>query len=81
MEERGSGRNRRSLWSVFEIEEGFKQRQIVRLLLQAGARADSRGSGAPGFHGKTALDLAQAMNRAEIIEILGVPRSDDAKGT
>ncbi len=43
---------------------------IVRLLLEAGARTDLRGSGAPGFHGRTALDLARAMNRLEIATIL-----------
>ncbi|MBW2289736.1 MAG: hypothetical protein JRG90_18200 [Deltaproteobacteria bacterium] len=32
MEEQKTGRERRSLWSVFEIEEGFKHRQIMRLL-------------------------------------------------
>ncbi|MFQ5416617.1 MAG: hypothetical protein ACE5FL_06135 [Myxococcota bacterium] len=32
MNEQASGRERRSLWRVFEIEEAFKQRQILRLL-------------------------------------------------
>jgi methyl-accepting chemotaxis protein len=32
MKEQKTGRDRRSLWSVFEVEEGFKHRQIMRLL-------------------------------------------------
>jgi methyl-accepting chemotaxis protein len=32
MKEQKTGRERRSLWSVFEVEEGFKHRQIMRLL-------------------------------------------------
>ena len=32
MEEQKTGRDRRSLWSVFEVEEGFKHRQIMRLV-------------------------------------------------
>ncbi len=34
--------------------------EIVRALVEAGADLSVRGSGAPGFHGKTALDLAIA---------------------
>ncbi len=45
---------------------------IVRILVQAGARTDLRGSGAPGFHDKTALDLAETMNRPEITKILRI---------
>jgi len=43
---------------------------IVRVLLAAGADPSIRGSGAPGFHEKTALDLAEAAGRAEIAAIL-----------
>jgi methyl-accepting chemotaxis protein len=32
MKDQNPNRSRRSLWNVFVIEEGFKQRQIVRLL-------------------------------------------------
>jgi methyl-accepting chemotaxis protein len=32
MEDQKTGRQRRSVWSVFEVEEGFKHRQIMRLL-------------------------------------------------
>jgi uncharacterized protein len=43
---------------------------IVRILATAGADLSIRGSGAPGFHGKTALDLAEAAGRHEITAIL-----------
>ena len=43
---------------------------IVRVLVAAGADLSLRGSGAPGFHGKTALDLAEAAGRTEIVAIL-----------
>lgn len=43
---------------------------IVRVLVTAGADLSIRGSGAPGFHGKTALDLAEAAGHTEIVAIL-----------
>lgn len=43
---------------------------IVRLLLEAGADTDIRGSGAPGFAGKTAAELAADLEREEISELL-----------
>lgn len=46
------------------------QPAVVRLLVTAGADVSIRGSGAPGFHGKTALDLADAAGRTEIAAIL-----------
>ena len=44
--------------------------EIVSALVQAGADPTIRGSGAPGFEGKTALDLAEAAGRAAIAQIL-----------
>jgi ankyrin repeat protein len=44
--------------------------EIVRMLIAAGANADLQGSGAPGFAGKTALDLAEHLGRAEIADLL-----------
>ena len=49
--------------------------EIVRLLVEAGAALDIRGSGAPGFADKTALDLATAQGAADVIEALGGPAS------
>jgi uncharacterized protein len=43
---------------------------IVRELTDAGADRSVRGTGAPGFAGKTALDLAMGLDHAEMIEIL-----------
>jgi uncharacterized protein len=40
--------------------------EVVRVLVDAGADVTVRGSGAPGFDGKTALDLAKAAGRRDI---------------
>jgi ankyrin repeat protein len=44
--------------------------EIVRVLVASGADKEIRGTGAYGFHGKTALDLAVAQGHAGIAEIL-----------
>lgn len=43
---------------------------IVRTLVNAGADRSIRGTGAPGFGGKTALDLALAAGWYEIVDLL-----------
>jgi len=43
---------------------------IVRTLVRAGADLTLRGTGAPGFAGKTALDLAAGQGRLDIVELL-----------
>ena len=43
--------------------------EVVRLLVRAGANQELRGGGAPGFAGKTALDLAIARDDTEIVDI------------
>lgn len=43
---------------------------IVRRLAEAGANINLRGTGAPGFAEKTALDLAIARGNPEMVEIL-----------
>ena len=45
-------------------------REVVRLLVAAGADTALRGAGAPGFHGRTALDLAAAAGRHDLEELL-----------
>ena len=44
--------------------------EIVSLLAQAGADQSARGSGAPGFAGLTALELAEKSGYEEIAAIL-----------
>ena len=46
------------------------QADIVRALVVAGADPDIRGAGAPGFEGKTARDIAQAQDRADLVSAL-----------
>jgi ankyrin repeat protein len=43
---------------------------VVRKLTDAGASVSLRGTGAPGFSEKTALDLAAARGDPEMVEIL-----------
>ena len=43
---------------------------VVRRLTDAGASLSLRGTGAPGFAEKTALDLAVARDSTEMVEIL-----------
>jgi ankyrin repeat protein len=43
---------------------------IVRALVEAGADRTLRGTGAPGFAAKTALDLATAQSRFDMAEVL-----------
>ena len=52
------------------------QPAIVRALVAAGADLMMRGTGAPGFHEKTALELAEATEYEEIAASLraGRPR-------
>lgn len=44
---------------------------IVGILVDAGADRTIEGSGAPGFAGKTALDIARAGNREIMVALLG----------
>ena len=44
--------------------------EVVRALVAAGADLTIRGSGAPGFAGKTALGLALARDAADMVAIL-----------
>jgi ankyrin repeat protein len=43
---------------------------IVGILADAGADRSIQGSGAPGFAGKTALDIAEAGNRVIMVALL-----------
>ena len=43
---------------------------IVGILVDAGADRSIRGTGAPGFDGKTALDIAAAGNRTIMMALL-----------
>jgi ankyrin repeat protein len=46
---------------------------IVGILVEAGADRSIQGSGAPGFAGKTALDIARAGNREIMVALLSDP--------
>jgi ankyrin repeat protein len=43
---------------------------IVGILVDAGADRSIRGTGAPGFYGKTALDIATEANRVIMMALL-----------
>jgi len=45
-------------------------REVVRALVEVGADLSIRGTGAPGFHGFTALDLAAAQGADDLVAIL-----------
>ncbi len=45
--------------------------QVARLLAEHGADTSLRGSGAPGFAGKNAADLARERGLTELAELLG----------
>lgn len=44
--------------------------KIVETLVKAGAARSIRGTGPPGFNGKTALELGQAAGWQEIVDFL-----------
>ena len=54
---------------------------IVRTLVRAGANLGMRGTGAPGFTDKTAMDLAIARGDREMVDVLSArnPTSDDVR--
>lgn len=52
------------------------QPTIARALVDAGADPTIRGTGAPGFHGKTALDLAEAAGHVEVAAVLRAGRAE-----
>ena len=47
-----------------------RHHEIVRMLIAAGADLTLKGSGAPGFAGKTALDLATQSGDDEMVRLL-----------
>ena len=52
--------------------------EIVLALVNAGADRSLRGSGAPGFHDKTALDLAAGPCRSELLPALQADQDGDS---
>ena len=51
----------------------MKDESVFRLyasLIMAGADVSLQGTGAPGFAGKTALDLARARQQQEVVALL-----------
>ncbi len=47
-----------------------KHAAVVQILADAGANLDLRGTGAPGFAGKTALELAIAQHDQDMVDVL-----------
>ena len=43
---------------------------IVRTLVRAGANLEIQGTGPPGFHAKTAMDLAKVQGQPDLIDAL-----------
>jgi ankyrin repeat protein len=52
--------------------------EIARLLLRAGADRTPRGTGAPGFAGKSAHDLARERGLLDLARELEPPAANDA---
>ena len=50
--------------------------EIVRALVDAGADRSARGTGAPGFHEKTALDLATGREHPDLVAALRTASDD-----
>ena len=50
--------------------------EVVRILVEAGADLTPQGTGAPGFSGKTAEDLARERGDDTMIRLLRVDRPD-----
>jgi ankyrin repeat protein len=50
---------------------------VARALLAAGADQTLRGSGAPDFDGKTALDLARDAGNPQLVELLSMTSGED----
>ena len=49
--------------------------EIVRILVAAGAERETRGSGAMGFAGLTALELAEQAGYEEVAALLQSPET------
>jgi len=49
--------------------------EVVEQLMEAGADSEIEGSGAPGFAGKTALEIAEDLGREEIAEAIRMGRN------
>jgi len=48
--------------------------EVVRSLVTAGADQSIQGAGAPGFHAKTAIDLASGQKRPDLVDALADPK-------
>lgn len=51
--------------------------EIVRSLVAAGADQSIQGAGASGFHGMTAMDLANGQKRQDLVDALAGPKKID----
>jgi ankyrin repeat protein len=69
---RGAGLNHTAKYNLTALMLAVirGQSEIARVLVEAGADVARRGTGAPGFAGKTALDLAIERGDVEIRRLL-----------
>lgn len=68
----GAGLNYTAKYGLTALMRAVLNRhtEVARLLVGAGADRSIQGSGAPGFAGKTAFELAQAQGSTELMEML-----------
>jgi hypothetical protein len=74
--ERGAALNQTAKYALSALMLAFPhgRADIVGILVNAGADTSHWGSGAPGFAGKTALDLSVGRGDRKLVELLqGVP--------
>jgi ankyrin repeat protein len=68
----GAGLNYAAKYGLTALMRAVLNRHadVARMLVKAGADRSLQGSGAPGFAGKTAFELAEAQGSTEMMEML-----------
>lgn len=70
--ERGADLNHRAKYGLTAVMLAVIRghAEVVRMLVEAGADLTPTGTGAPGFHGKTAEQLARERGELDMVAIL-----------